>query len=360
MLAPRTADTAVGTVRERFRGQRVSGPTDVALIGCGRVVEDHHAAVYRDPASGVRAVALADASAERRRVLGELVGIPKARRFASHADLLAAGGPSVAVVATPSRTHGPIVADLLARRRSVVCEKPLSPFASECAALLNAARLARAGLATMHNYTMASTWRRVYETVAAGAVGRPLEFRANTADDGPLPGAPEAEPMWRLDPARAGGGCLLDSGYHYVYLAELLLSAPVTCVRAADVRTTAKLGVEEFAHVQLDHAYGATSELSVSWAASGHSPPEHTIVGLRGRIRIDEDESLVEVSDAAGTRRIDCDGDAEGFRDALPRAVRAVTDGHEATALAVAGTRVVRILSACYRSASSGLPVTVE
>ncbi|MDX6648240.1 MAG: hypothetical protein QOJ97_191 [Solirubrobacteraceae bacterium] len=334
---------------------------ELALLGCGRVVEEQHAPVYRDPLNRLTPVALADPVASRRQVVGDQLDIPVARRFHSPAELFASGLPDAVVVATPTATHHELVAGALTTGVGVVCEKPLAPSTQQCGELIDLARRAGVGLAVIHNYASASTWLKVRELLASGAAGEPRRFEVRLEDQGPLLGAPDAEPAWRLDLARAGGGCLLDQGYHFVYLAELLVGRPICRVHAREVGAWARRQeLERVARVTLTHEGNLQTELSLSWTAARRSPPELIVHCTQGEVVIDEDRAAVGIRAGGDERWVDCSSDPDGYRGALPSALRRVRGGGgAATDQAAAAQRVVAIISACYLAASECREVAI-
>ncbi|MFD0558166.1 putative dehydrogenase [Stackebrandtia endophytica] len=333
-------------------------PVDVALIGCGRIVETGHLPVYlADP--GIRVVAVCDPSKRRRDVLADRLGVPDRRRFVEPTEL---GAPevtaTVAVVASPTATHRTAIEAALAAGLHVVSEKPVTPDSATARELVDHAASLGRRITVLHNYLTTTGWRAVYDTVTSGILGTARVFRIRLADPGPLPGFHPTHGDWRTDRALAGGGCLLDQGYHYIYLSEALLG-PISRVAGAKLGNTTGWTVEDRADVVLEHVGGGCTELSLDWSVSDREPPLHELTCERGTVELDEDAETVTVRVAdEPTTVVDASFDPDGYRLALPAAIRAVSDG--TGDLWRPGLRVVRILDDCYRAAGWGDPAPIS
>lgn len=332
-------------------------PVRVGVVGCGRVVQEGHAPAYAASA-GLDVVAVADVSPARRDTVGALLGVPPEGRVATVAELVDAG-VDVVVVATPSATHPVVIAELLRAGVGVVSEKPLAPSAAACDGLIAQARAQGVGLGVMHNYGWGTAWRFMLDRVDEGVLGAPHSFTVVQADDGALPGYSEEAPHWRGRADLAGGGCLLDSGYHFVYLAELLLRSPIACVESAVIETTGRgITVEDRADVALWHESGAVTRLSLSWAEPVRRPPTMTVETANGLLVLNEDTAEVVVESAGRRTLVQLRDDPDGFGRALPATIAAVATG--GVHLAESGRRVVAVIEAAYRCSRTGRPEPVR
>src|SRR5437016_2298399 len=75
---------------------------------------------------------------------------------------------------------------------------------------------------------------------------------------------------WRFDPARSGGGALVDVGSHAIDLARVL-GGEVTAVLARSRTFFPGRAVDDGTEILLEHEGGAAGSLELSWAAAGHA-----------------------------------------------------------------------------------------
>jgi UDP-N-acetyl-2-amino-2-deoxyglucuronate dehydrogenase len=119
----------------------------------------------------------------------------------------------------------------------------------------------------------------------------------------PWAGAEQFRPGWRLDPALAGGGVMMDIGVHSFYLTELMHAAPAQSVMAR--MRFAPSGVDDHAYCQL--ALGeATGLVNIAW---GEGTARFEIDGTTGYISYVYDEGAGYFGSAVRAVRV---GSAEG------------------------------------------------
>ena len=199
------------------------------IVGCGWVARDHLlpgllatpdarlvAACDRDAAAAARLAAAGDAGALHDTGTNIL---PTTDLDA----LLAQPGLDAVYVATPNDAHRTVVEAVAARGVPVLCEKPLAADVDDAAAIVKSCRGMLA--ATAFDQRFHPAHRRIAEIVAAGELGTVTAVRIVYACWLPPDWSPDGAPSdnWRIDPARAGGGALVDLAPHGIDLVGPLL-----------------------------------------------------------------------------------------------------------------------------------------
>jgi predicted dehydrogenase len=169
------------------------------------------------------------------------------------------------VIATPSALHAEQSTVALARGLAVFCQKPLARTAAECEGVVDAARTADRLLGVDLSYRHLAAVEPVRALLADGALGDvyagDLVFHNAYGPDKP----------WFTDPARSGGGCVIDLGIHLVDLALWLLGRPKTDAVTSRLYAKGRLldadpaVVEDYAVARLDLDTGVTLSLTCSW-----------------------------------------------------------------------------------------------
>jgi predicted dehydrogenase len=169
------------------------------------------------------------------------------------------------VIATPSALHAEQAIAALEAGRAVFCQKPLGRNAAETMAVIAAAADADRLLGVDLSYRHLAAAAAIRRTIAAGGIGEvyaaDLTFHNAYGPDKP----------WFLDPARSGGGCVIDLGTHLVDLAHWVLAGHDLHVVASRlyaegrpvVMPTAQ--VEDYASVMIETSGGATLDVGCSW-----------------------------------------------------------------------------------------------
>jgi predicted dehydrogenase len=173
---------------------------------------------------------------------------------------------------TDNRAAAEWGARALARGLPVMVEKPMAADLAGADALLTAAR--EAGRPLMINWPTA--WRPALRhgltLVAGGAIGEPVQLSHRGGHAGPREyGCSEQFCEWLYDPARNGGGALVDYCGYGGILARTLLGRPETVTAVAAHLRKKDLPAEDNAVVVLRYPR-ALAVLEGSWTQIGGEP----------------------------------------------------------------------------------------
>jgi predicted dehydrogenase len=180
----------------------------VGIIGCG-LIGTRRAKVALD--SGDEVIVVADLAEDRAAAVAAATG---SRWTASWREVVSRDDLDVVVVSTSNDLLAEASIAALDSGKHVLCEKPLGRNAAEAAAIVRAAetagRLLKVGFNHRHHPAIAAA----RELVGQGSIGDVFAIRALYGHGGRA----GYEREWRADPARSGGGELLDQGVHIVDL----------------------------------------------------------------------------------------------------------------------------------------------
>jgi 1,5-anhydro-D-fructose reductase (1,5-anhydro-D-mannitol-forming) len=145
-----------------------------------------------------------------------------------------------AIVAVPHDTSTSIAASVLEAGKPVLVEKPLGIHAVEAGTLETLAHELTTPSFVGYNYRFLPAVEQLMRLARTGELG-PLRNIDMLVGHG---GHPDSAAGWKLDPARAGGGVLLDPGVHLLDL--LLQLLPLAACAAIDAtRGFWQTGIEE-------------------------------------------------------------------------------------------------------------------
>jgi predicted dehydrogenase len=261
-----------------------------AIVGFGKAAAEAHLPGFRG-APGFEIVAVVDPSEERRSAA--LAALPGAR---VHADFAALAADETRIdfvdVATPPRFHAATAIEALARGFHVLCEKPLAIDPAEIADLRRSARRSQRALFTVHNWKYAPLFRRLHGLLGSGAVGEVREIEWQVVRPSPPEGA--AEVGWRLDPEQAGGGILMDHGWHAFYLMIFLARRDPQAITAT-VTSAGGFGVEDSAECEIDFK-DSVARIRLRWGGEERRT-SGLVKGTLGSVEIDDDRLVVSAGD---------------------------------------------------------------
>ena len=167
--------------------------------------------------------------------------------------------PSLCVIAAPHDTSVELAKDALSRGLRVLVEKPLGRSVAEARELVAAGKPGQ--LWAGFNYRFFGGVKRALEDLEKNRFGKLISVNFVLGHGG----SPGMEHSWKLDPARAGGGCLIDPGIHLLDLANRI-GRDYSVVGATSWRGFWGTGVEEEAHVLLRSSDGFSVNLQSSLA----------------------------------------------------------------------------------------------
>src|SRR5262249_15111178 len=133
-------------------------------------------------------------------------------------------------IAAPPCAHAPAILAAANAGVHVLCEKPLTTSWDTYVTLRDAARRAGIVLHTVHNWKYSEAFRVVDQLLTDGAVGALSAIAFDTARNGCAAATAE---NWCVRAAVAGGGILVDHGWHAFYLALALARERPLGIRAA-------------------------------------------------------------------------------------------------------------------------------
>ncbi|MBM3280555.1 MAG: Gfo/Idh/MocA family oxidoreductase [Candidatus Handelsmanbacteria bacterium] len=181
----------------------------IGVVGAGGVGQKRAAAAAAHPESELAQVCDLDLDAAR--ALARQYGAGVAD---SWEELVKAKALDAVVVSTTHEWLAPISAAALRAGKHVLAEKPLGRNPDEARLAVAAAAEAGRWLKAGYNHRYHPAILKVRQVCEAGELG-PLHFIRGRYGHG---GRPGYEREWRADPARSGGGELLDQGAHLVDL----------------------------------------------------------------------------------------------------------------------------------------------
>ena len=252
------------------------------LVGVGAVALNGHLPGWL-ARKDVQIVAATDEREEARVALEDQV--PGVSWFSSFEEMVSSGDLDFVDVATPPSTHCTIVRSALEKGLHVLCEKPLVTCAADVPRLAALARERARALVTVHNWKNAPVLAKLAGLVQEGAVGGVTRAVWKTLRTKPALTVGTGD-NWRIDPAVAGGGVLVDHGWHALYvLLGWLPEAPKRVSAVLETRKHKGSPLEDTATVRLEGP-GWTAEIFLTWAAEERA--NHVDVGgTRGRLRLD-------------------------------------------------------------------------
>jgi len=338
-------------------------PIGIAVVGCGTISAQHLAAIAA--VEGARMVGVVSAHAERARAVGEAHGVPWTTALD---DLLAQDDVDAVAICTPSGLHAEQALAALRTGRHVLVEKPLALSVADADRLVSSGRQRARVVATVSQRRFEPIMQAVRQAVVAGAFGRIAVIsaagryhRAQSYYD---------SAAWRgtrdLD-----GGVLMNQAIHLVDL-MCWFGGPVLSVSGQVATLAHAMEAEDTATVGMRFASGALGEIIATTTLRLEHPPELSIHGTAGHVRIVAEEAVewdLLTPPPASVHGIDPHGRDAVAGSPLASAdyvrqytdfVAAIRDRRPPYVTGDDGRRAVQVVTAAYESDRTGRAVPLE
>jgi predicted dehydrogenase len=333
----------------------------IAVLGSGFVSEFYLQGLRDVPNHEV--VVNYSQTAERARAFGERWGIPY--QTTSMEEAVDRPDVDLVLIGLPNDVHLEATRVVARAKKHVVCTKPLARTGDEAAEMLKLVQDA----GVLHGYAETEVFSpavmRVRAMIDSGAIGRIFTMRSREAHSGP-----HAPHFW--DPARAGGGALMDMGCHMIEAFRYFLGkddVPVECIAWGERlvhhdKTTA----EDNAVAMVRFQSKALGTAEVSWAALGGLDLRNEVYGDRGAAFTDVTRGtpvraftlgatgyILEKADADTGWVFPVPDEARvyGYQEEMRHFVDCVARGEMPRETYADGVAVNRVVDACYRSMQS-------
>ncbi len=293
-------------------------PVGWGIVGFGWVARDFMAPAIQ--AAGHRLVAVSDPDPAARRFAQDL----GAAGYADLDALLADPAVEAIYVATPNHLHRPAVEAAARAGRAVLCEKPMAAALPDAEAIATAVARERILYGTAFDQRHHPGHRAIRAALRAGRIGTVTAVRIVYAcwlDQGfaPVPG----HDNWRIDPARAGGGALIDLAPHGLDLVDFLLDAPLTAIAAMTQTRVQGYAVDDGALLVGRTGDGVLASLHVAYNCPETLPRRRLeVIGTGGQIVAvntmgQEAGGTLALTDAASgrTEPLSFDAEASPFQE---------------------------------------------
>jgi predicted dehydrogenase len=254
-------------------------PIRVGVVGAGFWATEMHLPAFQK-LSGVRVVGVCAGTKAGAARAADRFSIPFATD--DYRELIDRDDVDVIDIVAPNNLHAPVAVAAAAAGKHIICIKPLALNLAEADKMIQAAVAAGVRLFYAENVPFIPAVQRMHSIVEAGGIGDLFRIKA-------CEGIPGPHSDWFLDPARSGGGVLIDMAVHSVAFCRFFAGSAVETVYAESgtfvhgARTTA----EDTAVLTLRFANGAIGQCEDSWSLAGAMDSRFELFGTRGRILVD-------------------------------------------------------------------------
>ena len=329
-----------------------------AIVGLGTFAVGQVIPGFLD-ARKSRVTAFVSGNPEKARRLGERYGVTRFYDYQNYDRIAQDREIDAVYIVLPVGLHAEYTIRALKAGKHVLCEKPMASTATECEAMVAAAKAANRQLGVAYRVHFEPTNREALRRIEAGELG---VMRFVSADHG-FNANPDYPPhAWRLTKSLGGGGSMYDIGIYGLNTSLMMLPGDeVVSVSATD---STPAGDPRFREVEggLEWRLRMKSGITVAGSSSYCWSPyvsRQRYAGSKGSIEMQPattyyDNRLVLEGAGGPPREIGAGVPGTQFAaqaDGFSEAARANTPHRTPGEM---GLRDMRLIEAMYRSAADG------
>lgn len=247
----------------------------VGIVGAGGISNVHSVGWNSFPEKAVIA-AYCDVATDRATAQSLKYTGGSAKVYGSIDDLVADPEIDLIDICLPHFLHTPAILAGAKAGKAILCEKPLTTSLEDAKLIKKTVEETGVIFAGAHNNLFYPSLLEARRLLDGGFLGKPFFYRSietfqSRAFDPWTPGSSQAgggQGGWRADLKQAGGGELLDTGYHSTYRLLSLANGdrPVEVFGVLSRFLLSHLPTEDTGQVLVRFASGAIGEIITSWA----------------------------------------------------------------------------------------------
>ena len=341
-------------------------PLRVGIVGSGSIATQHAIGWNAFPKyATISALAEVDANRAHEFSLTHTDG--SATLYPSLDAMLEADNVDIIDICLPHHLHTDAVIAAAKAGKAVLCEKPL------CTSLEDARKIKaviqETGVAFMsgHNQVFQPSLIEARRLMSAGVIGKPFlmrsieTFRNQAYDPFSYAQMPPAGPRgWRTDVKSAGGGELLDTGYHSTYrlLALAGEDRPVEVTGFLSRFHIADWPTEDTGQVTVRFASGAVGEILTSWAFDVDGSRQFEVSGSLGAVGGGDTFVSHQLYGWPAAARREIPG-THTFTEEIGQFIKVIREGASNPADIDMAIRVLQVIKGAYLSAKLGQTVSL-
>jgi predicted dehydrogenase len=231
----------------------------IGIVGAGRIAEAH-ASGYAKLRTRATLVGIVGGELENVRHKAEQWGVQ--RVYENLVEMIQNADIDAVDICLPHHLHLDAVRRACDGHKHILLEKPIARTTSEADMILEAVRLSGVKFMVAHNHMFNPIVRKAKEIIDKGLIGRIHLVKAASFGWFFF-----TDTDFRRSSEKTGGGVLIDTGVHFIYVLQYLLGkiSSVTTVQGRLVRE--EMQGEDTVVVALRFADGAIGEITASYAS---------------------------------------------------------------------------------------------
>lgn len=260
-----------------------------AIIGFGKIARSSHMEAYNSPSVADKARIIAVVETDVNNRIRGTIQYPGIDFYSSVDELLSSREIDFVDITCPPKYHFEILKKCIAKNVNIICEKPFTLTEEEAEVIKS--RVTNSGLLLIpcHQYKYSPIWSEFKKFIDSKEISSKFLLQFNVFRTQADPGLANMGNYWRTNSSKEGGGILIDTGIHYLYLVRWLLGDPIKIYSSQTTLTHSDYSCEDTAIVTYISAKG-TAQITLTWGADKRHNDARIICGQGSLIYNKKDE----------------------------------------------------------------------
>jgi predicted dehydrogenase len=287
----------------------------VCVVGAGFWARAMHLPAFAT-IPGVEVVSLVSPNQAATSAMANEFGVK--RHSADYEAAVSVADVDVVDILAPNHLHAAIAIAAAEAGKHIICIKPIATSLAEADRMIEAVSKAGVRFFYAENVPFIPAVQEARRLVNSGAIGEVFRVKA-------CEGIGEPHSAWHYDPARSGGGAMIDMAVHSIEFCRVLANSTFASAyaEAGTFRWPHRTSAEDTAVITLRFANGVIGQCEDSWSLAGAMDSRFEVFGTEGRILIDNlHRQPIQVVSGVGQSAVPA---GWSFPSPMPGAV---TDGH--------------------------------
>lgn len=282
-------------------------------------------------------------------------GLP--RRFETYQQLVSDPDVDIVDILVPNDLHKEVALAAFAAGKDVIIIKPLARTLEEAREIVETAERLGRTIYYAENVPFIPAVRELKSLIDAGEYGKVFRIKA-------LHGTPGPHAAWFSDPARSGGGSIMDMAVHGIsFLQSMMDGATPVAISATAGTFLHDYPVEDTSVMLIRYDNGVLAQTEDSWSIAAGFDSRYEVFGTKGHAFADllfghPIRSIVGGAEGGANavqfKAIDPHIVKDGHVAMFEHFLEVHTSGVPSRSTGIDGLRVMEIVEAAYRSVRSG------
>ncbi len=323
----------------------------VGIIGAGVIAKSHADTIMKNKKLHLKSVSEIDMKRGKK-----FASERHCKFYRDYGEMFKKENLDITVVCLPHHLHYEAGIAVLESGCHLFLEKPMANTIKECDRLIRKARKQDLKLMVGQTHQYLPSLRKARHLLDKGTIGR-LNMIADTIIS--YYGWENRKP-WHLDPAKGGGGPLMNTGPHQIDHLLYLTNSPPVYVKSRVRNNRKGIKVESDIMAFIEFKNGVSAILML---LQGYSPRTRDysirLIGSRGMIEINPFGNI-QLSQSNKSKKLICNQSSSGFELEWKEFIDSIESNRDSLTNGEYGRRIVALIAAIYKSAREERSIRIK